>query len=468
MRLPLFRWSLALATGVLWPLHIAAQTNAEVTAGVEFNFSNPGARSLGFAGAFVALADDATAAQTNPAGLMILGRPEVSFEARGWTFTHSFTDRGRASGSVTGIGIDTIPGLQSGRASDTTVGPSFLSFVYPGGRWAVAGYRHELANFKARFSTEGPVLYTSEPDGRVIDQRVTRALPTRNRLDLDIVSYGVSAAAELGRGVSVGLTALIARLKLDALTERFGSAGAAQFDFGTAPGGIFGPPAYVPEHLRNQQTQTADTTDVAFTVGGIWRASDELSAGVVFRQGPDFPVTATHRELRVPIAGCPPAEGDAARCVVTPVFHVPDVLALGVVLRPYPNATLSVEYDHVAYSQLVSDFATFPLEIPRARPEDFAVDDGNEVHVGFEYVLQQLGRPVALRIGFWRDPDHRIRFSDDSFGATSTRALFMRGRTATHLTAGVGLVFRNAFQVDAAFDGSDRIRTGSISIVARF
>ena len=38
----------------------AAQTNAEMNAGIQFNFSTPGARSLGLGGAFVGLADDAT------------------------------------------------------------------------------------------------------------------------------------------------------------------------------------------------------------------------------------------------------------------------------------------------------------------------------------------------------------------------------------------------------------------------
>ena len=45
---------------------------------LEFSFSNPGARSLGLGGAFAALADDATAAYANPAGLVQLVRPEVS------------------------------------------------------------------------------------------------------------------------------------------------------------------------------------------------------------------------------------------------------------------------------------------------------------------------------------------------------------------------------------------------------
>ena len=47
---------------------------------LETSFSSPGARSLSLGGAFVAMADDATAAFANPSGLVQLARPEVSIE----------------------------------------------------------------------------------------------------------------------------------------------------------------------------------------------------------------------------------------------------------------------------------------------------------------------------------------------------------------------------------------------------
>ena len=67
--------------------HAAAQEGPQA---LEFSFSNPGARSMGFGGAFVALADDATAAFANPAGLVQLVRPEVSIEGRLWSYSTSF------------------------------------------------------------------------------------------------------------------------------------------------------------------------------------------------------------------------------------------------------------------------------------------------------------------------------------------------------------------------------------------
>ena len=52
-----------------------------------------GARALGFAGAFVAIADDATAASWNPAGLIQLERPEVSAVFR---YSHTENDHSSA------------------------------------------------------------------------------------------------------------------------------------------------------------------------------------------------------------------------------------------------------------------------------------------------------------------------------------------------------------------------------------
>ncbi len=57
-----------------------AQSNEEIFEQFQFNFSTPGARAAAMGRAFIGLADDATAAVSNPAGLVILTRPQVYFE----------------------------------------------------------------------------------------------------------------------------------------------------------------------------------------------------------------------------------------------------------------------------------------------------------------------------------------------------------------------------------------------------
>ena len=59
---------------------IFAQNTAQLP--LQFDFLPPGARSVGMGSAFIAAADDATAAFTNPAGLARLGRREISAELR--------------------------------------------------------------------------------------------------------------------------------------------------------------------------------------------------------------------------------------------------------------------------------------------------------------------------------------------------------------------------------------------------
>lgn len=182
---------------------LAAQTNLETNAGVHFNFSTPGAGNLALGGAFLALAFDASAAYTNPAGLTGIAAPEALVEARHWTFTHVFTDHGRIEGQApTMSGEDTIAGLRDGQAEDQVTGLSFLSYVHPYRNWSFALYRHEVVNFEANFSTFG--AYLERTRGRnplgipgTLDGRLAAL---SNHMDVDVVAYGGAAATAWGAG----------------------------------------------------------------------------------------------------------------------------------------------------------------------------------------------------------------------------------------------------------------------------
>jgi hypothetical protein len=108
---------------------VRAQTELPPT--FEFSFSNPGARSMGFGGAFAALADDATAAFANPAGLVQLVSPEISIEGRYWSYSTPYVSGGRIWGPPAGIGMDSTAGLRTSSSDRDLKGLSFLSFVYP-------------------------------------------------------------------------------------------------------------------------------------------------------------------------------------------------------------------------------------------------------------------------------------------------------------------------------------------------
>jgi hypothetical protein len=96
----------------------------------EFSFANPGARSMGVGGAFVALADDPTAAFANPGGLVQLARPEAFLDAR---LSFELDE---------GDDVDNV-------VTDVT-GLSFFSFVLPVKRCSLAAYGHRVGTVELR------------------------------------------------------------------------------------------------------------------------------------------------------------------------------------------------------------------------------------------------------------------------------------------------------------------------------
>lgn len=452
------RWSMVpvfcSALSFLYSPAAGAQTNLETNAGIRFNFSTPGAGNMALGGAFLALADDATAAYTNPAGLTNVLDPEVSVELRRWTYEHRFTDRGRIEGRDLDPEnpLDTTRGLVDGEARDRVTGLSFLSALQPFRHWTLAVYRHELVNFEANFSTQGAFL--EETRGRsplgIPGELDGRLASLRNRMFLDVRAVGVATGYRLSPRLSLGLGVTRFDFAIDSTAERF----VPRLDQ---------KPGFRPEEVVNFQTQTGQDHDFGMTVGFLWR-SPELtwSVGGVFRQGPDFTFRA--RSERGPGTSLDFAEADQPA-----EFHVPDIYGVGIAFSPEDAIRITVDYDRVEYSDLTQGFVDifdFETLFPSRDPElgSFKIDDADEVHVGFEYAFFQRPTPIFVRLGAWHDPDHSLRFEGKNPGF---RAVFRPRSDETHLSLGVGFS-RRKYHVDAAFDFSQRVRTASLSVVARY
>ena len=92
------------------------------------------------------------------------------------------------------------------------------------------------------------------------------------------------------------------------------------------------------------------------------------------------------------------------------------------------------------------------------------IEDGDEIHVGGEYVFVRTSPVVALRAGVWLDPDHRTVATGEE---RVERALFRPGDDEVHWSFGLGLAFAR-LQVDFAADVSDAVDTVSQSATYRF
>lgn len=473
-----------------------AQTNDDVNSGVQFNFSTPGARSLAMGGAFLGLADDATAAYTNPAGLtnLTLGGSEVSIEFRGWQYSNVFPETGHAFGSPTGVGLDTLQGVRNGEIESQTSGLSFLSlgYVLPKG-WTLAVYRHELANFKAFLETQGPFVGAGDRRGPDRPRRVNRIFPIRSNMDLQILNTGVSTAYDVVRSsglgsFSIGLGVSYYECQLSSRTDRFyrfnedrDEDGDVQDDddaLNRQPGGFYGPADFLGDNIFNTQTQQGDDSDLGINVGVLWKIgrSGRWSLGAAYRQGPEFATEAHY--IWGPAAERYNQDHPRAGTVRTDlggpgVLHVPDTQGVGVAWSSREgNIKLTLDYDRVRYSQLIENLTNIlGNEEDVFNRASYRLEDADEVHLGLEYVFLVFESQLVgtVRAGAWYDPAHVIEYVGTE-GQRDTRLLarFPPGEDDTHLSFGLGFVIRENFQIDVALDSSDRTDTASVSIVKFF
>ncbi len=408
-------------------------------------------------GAFLGRADDATAAFANPAGLTNLHTAEFSAEVRSWTFKHVFSDSGRLEGfEPLGQGIDIQPGIQQGESQNQVDGFPFLSYVYPGKRswkrWRLAFYRHELANFEARFRTQGPFRNGSGGMGRI--------RPTEVDYDIYIANYGLSTAVAFGDALdpflSLGVGFSRYEFSLNSVVHRFALEG---------KGGVFvGLPDYARSNREDSLVQEGDDSDTGVNFGFLWRVHKIFNFGGVYRQGPEFGSDLR----RVP----GPAGGQLEPLQTQPRFFIPDVLGLGVATVATNRTRITLDYYRTRYSVLTGSLEG---SIEPKLADLFIADDADELHLGLEYEAPRHWRPlVALRLGVWNERDSRIRFEgpceqvgkslrDDCY---RRQVQFRPGEDAQHYSGGIGLVF-GGIELNVAVDFSERVDTLSVSTVYR-
>lgn len=406
-----------------------AITDEEGNASLQFNFSAPGARSLAMGGAFIGLADDATAAFSNPAGLVQLAAKEISFEQR----INDYSTEYVRGGNYTTDPFST-DSLRYDSAESDTRSPSFLSFVWPHENWAVAVYRHEFLNFDTAFDSLGA---TGDDGGRVF--------PFAADIDVRITNFGLSGAFKATDDLSLGISLNNYNLDLNSSTRRFTNVGDTLVRFSTQ--------------------QQGNDGAFGFSIGGQYRINDQWQTGLVYRHAPEFKYTAS----------IVPGSIAFTRIDKAAYFNTPDLFGAGVVYRPTDALTVALDVSHIMYSELTDDMhSNFMLDdsgaAARAALDPLQIDDGVEIRLGMEYTFTELKVPFSLRAGMWRDPEHTVRFVGEPTNAGDALAnavLFSTGDNELHTSLGFGWAFEKV-QIDAAFDGSDRNETIALSGVVRF
>jgi long-subunit fatty acid transport protein len=450
---------------------VAQNVDIEALSGLQFNFGNPGARALGMGGAFLGLADDASAAEANPAGLTILRKPEFSLEARNFTEQQLF--------STTGTFPDVVR-TPFTHHSDRVV-PTFASAVIPiKNKFTIGAYFHEPLNNQGtgvvaptfdpitnRLLTTTPNFYLPAENRQIIGNPITKAQcdarrqetndpfsclefrvdPFVSNLDVRMRTFGFAGAWQVHPKFSIGATVRHQRFLESAFTFRF-------------------TPSFNPKNIIVQATATPagddveikEETDTTFAVGFKWAPTDKISFGGVYKQGPEFETGLFFADA---------ASQFNFNQVASTSFHIPDIAGVGISVRPIPVLTINADAVHVKYSNLVDDFFSAVAAV-RALDEPFKVEDVVELRIGAEYFFATK-IPIALRAGYWRDPDHSVTWNGplNSPDFIAEAMLYPGGEDQNHFSVGAGLAWPR-FQLDAAYDGSDLYKVLSLSMVTRF
>ncbi|HUP59872.1 MAG TPA: outer membrane protein transport protein [Thermoanaerobaculia bacterium] len=459
-----------LVVALLVSLPVAAQNvDIEALSGLQFNFGNPGARSLGMGGAFLGLADDASAAEANPAGLTILRKPEISIETRNYLEQQLFTTSG------------TFPEIERTaftHYSDRVV-LSFASAVMPiKNRFTVGVYYHEPLNnegggivapqrdeFTNQIISQLPNFFLPTAGGEPISEDACERLriernnpfacleyrvdPFVSALKVRQKTFGLAAAWQIHPKFSVGASVRHQRFSESAFTFRF----TQNFD----PSSIS---VQATAKVNDKgEVEIGEETDTTFGAGFKWSPTDKISIGGVYKKGPSF---------TAPLFFAGAQTGGEFVNVADTTFHIPDIAGLGISIRPIPVLTINFDAVHVKYSNLVDDFVASVADVRELDENPFGVDDVTELRIGAEYFFSTK-IPFALRAGFWRDPAHSVEWrgplNRPDFIAEAM--LFPEGEAQNHISVGAGLAWPR-FQIDAAYDSSKHYKVGSLSMVTRF
>lgn len=466
---------LGLALLASLPSRVNALTDEEIFRNFRFNFINPGGRAGAMGGSFIGIADDATAAAANPAGLTNLINPELFTEVRYESVANrEFSTLAARDNFAFDVDMDgTIDPtlLSSAGESDDIINSSFISYVYPFEKWVIGVSRQELLNSDIDTlscftlpDTGIPGLGSDARDCDEEDDDFPIAVGNGTIKTL-LDSYNVSLAFRGGEKFAAGITLSLQQLDVQSRVDNL-----FQFGAGLQP---------------DYATEIDDSdTDIGWSAGILIKPIDKFHIGLVYKDGGEFQLTErlidtdeidNFNSALVLADFLGDNDGvfdDSLEFQNT--FVVPDQYGIGLGIKPTDKLTIAIDAVHVEFSDLEKGFIgglnTLTFINGIAVSDEYFFDDATIYHLGLEYVWSINDKtPFALRVGAYTDPNTQIETkfkSEPVFAATNDD--YPSGDEEVHATIGFGFVLQEKFQADFAFDISDAADSFVTSFIYHF
>ncbi|MBI3450383.1 MAG: outer membrane protein transport protein [Acidobacteria bacterium] len=468
---------LALSAVILTARPVSALTDEDIFRGYQLHFVTAGARAAGMGGAFVAVADDASAAELNPAGLSLIPR-SLAYAEYGSLEVPSNPARSRVGNlevnPVTGGRNLPYLALASDRGASTTQSPALLAFSWPftygGGHRIAFGVSRQVTYSEettlsgaggtaARFSFD--TFPNTVSGGQVVAYSI--AAPVAGRLSGETVAWNGVVSAQIHADFSVGLTLSQSVMNMSADTRVRVVDPLAILADGSHP------------RLPSQSTADVYTThldgsdsNLTYAIGVLWRPGSSFT-----RTASPWQFGATYRKgTRFGVGERTSLNGALDRTIETR-FPQPDTYSAGAAYRAAGRFAVTAQMDRVEYSDLLRGFdsgvnyvtgphlAMGAFSTRRVRRRRFSLDDGTVLRVGGEYVVPvriPSGGALSVRGGFFRTPDTQQRMiefnsTDHSVNATYRHA-YAGGNAENHFTLGAGAIW-DRMGVQVAWEKSD-------------
>lgn len=420
----------------------------------------PGARSLGLGGAFAGVADDATAAIANPAGLTILTAKEFSLHLR-----NSDSDVGFLDPDAFNSSLYTTPGRLNKQYSDSSTNVSFASFVLPLDRWVLSAYYINQLSFKSDQKGGIDEVYDPVNIGTYYND---------NSVDSSLDAYGLSAAFRVTDSFSVGLTLQYNNFDLNSIDDwQVDNFFDNEFDFFEVLGNATleeYAAAIVDEWAVSSRIDDKDS-DVTFGLGLMYNLNSNWSFGLVYKQGAEFDVTTLSTDSKVQACtGTGVATDDceeflfqfetATTSELDTKIKVPDTMTFGIGWRPTDTLLVSFDVNRIGYSDStpVRTFTQgFGADINEGIQLTEEIKDGTTFHLGAEKVfVLESNNTISIRGGVFTVEDHDGNATVDS--------------DDTAFTVGLGTTFGSIgqFQMDLGASFSDASNNIILSGIYRF
>jgi long-subunit fatty acid transport protein len=368
-----------------------ADSNAFEEFASTLNPVGSGARATGMGGAFIGVADDATAASWNPAGLIQLEKPEISVVYSYFQRTQSYTSPGHRE-------MENENTMDSNGINYASVALPFVLF----NRNMIISLNYQRLyemnkDVKFKYFREAPG-YQSVENVEFIQDGFLYALSP---------AMAVQVTPELSLGATINFW-----------DNDLGTNGWVKEQRSLETGTLFG---IFPFERRIVQSETVSFKGTNFHFGFLWAINGSLTLGGVYKTPFNADVEkkkSFFESTDYPTIPPPNHSEFSVETTEYPIMRMPPAYGLGLSYRHSDSLTVAFDVYWTEWSRFVTREGDNNEKNPLTGADinDGRLKDTIQVRTGTEYLFIQDNYVVPVRFGLLYDPDPATGHLDDYFG----------------------------------------------------